>query len=157
MLADPGHCLALGFGSGLAPRAPGTAGTVVAIGVYLLLAPLPLAAYLAVVGVLFTAGCVVAGRTARALGQHDHGAIVVDEIVGYLLTVTFCSTGGIGLAAGFLAFRFFDIFKPWPIKAVDRRVGGGFGIMADDVLAAGYAMIFLELFEYFSLSYKLFE
>ena len=79
-----------------------------------------------------------------------HGAIVLDEIVGYLVTVGAFGYGYLGLAAGFLAFRFFDIVKPWPINLLDRRVGGGLGIMLDDLLAAGYAAFTLKLFDYFS-------
>ena len=96
-------------------------------------------------------------RTAAALGSHDHGAIVIDEIVGMLLTVSFCSSGPIGVLVGFCAFRFFDIVKPWPIRLADARLGGGLGIMFDDLLAAGYALAVLEIFEYFSFGYRMFQ
>jgi len=103
------------------------------------------------------AGVPLCERTAAALGEHDHGAIVLDEVVGYLVTVSFCSSGVPGLLVGFCAFRFFDIVKPWPIRLVDRRVGGGLGIMLDDLLAAVYALLAVEIFEYFSFGYKLFQ
>ncbi len=157
LLRDPGHCLALGLGSGLLRPAPGTWGTLVGVACYWPLAGLPPPAYLALVALLFAAGVPLCGRTARALGEHDHGAIVLDEIVGYLVTVSFCSSGPVGVLVGFLAFRFFDIVKPWPIRQADRAVGGGFGIMLDDLLAAGYALCVLEIFEYLSFGYKIFQ
>jgi len=157
LLRDPGHCLALGFGSGLLRPGPGTWGTLVGVVGYGGLASLPPAAYAAVVLLLFVVGVPLCGRTARALGEHDHGAIVLDEIVGYLVTVSFCSSGVAGALVGFLAFRLFDIVKPWPIRQADRAVGGGFGIMLDDLLAAGYALCVVEIFEYLSFGYRIFQ
>lgn len=138
LLRDPGHALALGFGSGLAPRAPGTFGTLAAIPVYLLCATLPPAFYLLVLAAAFAAGVYLCGRTARALGVHDHPGIVWDEVVGYLATMAFAPSGWAWIALGFVCFRVFDIWKPWPIRALDRHVHGGLGIMLDD-LAAGIA------------------
>ena len=135
LLRDPGHLLALGFGSGLAPRAPGTIGTLAAIPVYLLCAQLPLLAYLLVIAATFVMGVYLCGRTARALGVHDHPGIVWDEVVGYLLTMAFAPPGWQWVAAGFVCFRLFDIWKPWPIRVLDRSVHGGLGIMLDDLLA----------------------
>lgn len=135
LLRDPGHLLALGFGSGLAPRAPGTFGTLAAIPVYLLCAQLPLLAYLLVIAATFVMGVYLCGRTARALGVHDHPGIVWDEVVGYLLTMAFAPPGWQWVVAGFVCFRLFDIWKPWPIRVLDRSVHGGLGIMLDDLLA----------------------
>ncbi|MEQ8659349.1 MAG: phosphatidylglycerophosphatase A [Gammaproteobacteria bacterium] len=157
LLRDPGHCLALGCGSGLLRPAPGTWGTLVGVLCYWPLAGAPVALHAVLVALLFVLGVPLCGRTARALGTHDHGGIVFDEIVGYLATVTFCSTGLSGALLGFVAFRFFDIVKPWPVRLADRRIGGGFGIMLDDLIAAVYAGATLELFEYLSFSYKLFQ
>lgn len=157
MLRDPGHFVALGAGSGLSPWAPGTCGTLLGVALYWPLQSLPLTAYLALVAALFVIGIPLSARTARALGAHDHGAIVIDEIVGLLLTVSFCSSGPIGVLIGFCAFRFFDIVKPWPIGLADSRLGGGFGIMLDDLLAAVYAVMVLETFEYFSFGYRMFR
>jgi phosphatidylglycerophosphatase A len=157
LLLDPGHCLALGAGSGLSPWAPGTCGSALALLVYWPLAnsgPLPL---LALAAILFAVGVVLCGRTARVLGVHDHGAIVLDEVVGMLVTVSFCSSGLVGLAIGFCAFRFFDIVKPWPVRWADRRVHGGLGIMLDDVFAAVYALATVEIFEYISFGYRIFK
>lgn len=157
LLRDPGHCLALGFGSGLARRAPGTWGSVVGIALAAGLLSMPGVLYGGLVLGSFVLGVWLCARTARTLGSHDHGAIVFDEIVGVLLTVSFCSSGWIGLAVGFCAFRIFDIVKPWPIRWVDRHVQGGLGIMLDDVLAAVFAALSLEIFEYLSFGYMIFQ
>lgn len=135
LLRDPGHFLALGFGSGLMPRAPGTAGTVVAVPLYLLCVQLPFWAYGTVLLLAFLLGIYICGRTARALGVHDHPAIVWDEVIGYGLTMAWAPAGWGWVLLGFVAFRVFDILKPWPIQVLDRRLGGGLGIMLDDVLA----------------------
>ena len=140
LLLNPAHFLSLGFGSGLAPVAPGTFGTLAGIPLWLLLQPLPLAEYLAATLVLALLGVWLCGYTARALGVHDHGGIVWDEILGLLITLIAVPLDWRWLLAGFLLFRLFDILKPWPIRWLDRRVGGGFGIMIDDVLAGVFAL-----------------
>jgi phosphatidylglycerophosphatase A len=145
LLRHPLDFLALGFGSGLVPKGPGTAGTVVAVPVYLLLQPLPVAVYVALVAALFIIGIPVCAHTARRMGVHDHPGIVWDEIVGYLVTMTFAPPGWLWVAAGFVLFRLFDIAKPWPIRLLDRNVGGGFGIMVDDLLAGIAAAAVLQL------------
>jgi phosphatidylglycerophosphatase A len=146
-LKNPLHLLAFGFGSGLAPIAPGTFGTLVAIPPYLLLQSLPQTFYLGVVLFGFILGVWVCGRTSADLGVHDHGGIVWDEVVGYLLTMTLAPSGWGWVVVGFLLFRLFDILKPWPIRWFDQRVPGGFGIMLDDVLAGLYAGLVLWLIE----------
>lgn len=140
----PIHFLSFGFGSGLAPVAPGTFGTLVAIPVYLLMQPLSPVVFAAVTVVLFFIGVVLCHTTARALGGQDHPAIVWDEIVGYLITMFMAPSGWEWVVAGFLLFRFFDILKPWPIRWIDRQVHGGFGIMLDDVLAGVFACLCLQ-------------
>ena len=145
LLRHPVDLLALGFGSGLAPVAPGTAGTVVAIPLYFLLQPLALHIYLMLVTGLFLIGIPLCAHTARRLGVHDHPGIVWDEIVGYLVTMTFAPPGWLWIVAGFVLFRLFDVLKPWPIKWLDRKVGGGFGIMVDDLLAGIVAAVVLYL------------
>ena len=145
LLKHPLDFLALGFGSGLVPKGPGTAGTVVAIPVYLLLQPLSVTVYMALVAALFVVGIPVCAHTARRMGVHDHPGIVWDEIVGYLVTMTFAPPGWLWIAAGFVLFRLFDIAKPWPISQLDRKVGGGFGIMVDDLLAGIAAAAVLQL------------
>jgi phosphatidylglycerophosphatase A len=147
-LRNPLHLLAFGFGSGLAPIAPGTFGTLVALPLYLLIEDLPLPAYLTLVlgGVLL--GIWICGRTSRDLAVHDHSGIVWDEMIGYLLTMTFAPAGWQWVVIGFLLFRLFDILKPWPIRWFDRQVPGGFGIMFDDLLAALYAGVVIWLIEW---------
>jgi phosphatidylglycerophosphatase A len=147
-LLNPSCFLALGFGSGLLPVAPGTAGTLAAIPLYLLLQDLSLGAYLALVLVSVFGGILVCGYTAARLGVHDHPAIVWDEIVGYLITMTAAPAGWLWVAAGFVLFRLFDILKPWPIGWFDRRVHGGTGIMLDDVIAGVFAGALLQMTVY---------
>ena len=145
LLRHPLDFMALGFGSGLVPKGPGTAGTVVAVPVYLLLQPLSVTVYLALVAALFIVGIPICAHAARRMGVHDHPGIVWDEIVGYLVTMTFAPQGWLWIAAGFVLFRLFDIAKPWPIRLLDRKVGGGFGIMVDDLLAGIFAAAVLQL------------
>ena len=125
---------ALGAGLGLAPKAPGTFGTLLGLPLLLVMPPNQLA-YVLVVIVLFVFGVWVCGACSQYLGVHDHGAIVWDEVVGYLVTMVALPVTWQWMLAGFIVFRVFDILKPWPISWVDRRVHGGFGIMIDDVLA----------------------
>jgi phosphatidylglycerophosphatase A len=147
-LMHPVHFFALGFGSGCVPRLPGTAGTLVGVMLYLALMHLAWQYYLAVVAVLCLAGVWLCGYTARALGVHDHPAIVWDEISGYLLTMAFAPEGWLWIVLGFVLFRVFDIFKPWPIVLLDKRVKGGLGVMADDLLAAIFSLTVLQLIAY---------
>jgi phosphatidylglycerophosphatase A len=149
-LRDPGHFLSLGFGSGLAPKAPGTFGTVAAIVVYLPMTLLSTPVYCAVTILLFFLGIWLCGRTATQLGTHDHGSIVFDEFVGFLVTMAFVTCSVSSVILGFLLFRLFDILKPWPISFLDKKVHGGFGIMIDDVIAGLFAVVILEFIEYLS-------
>lgn len=136
----PAAWIAFGFGSGLSPVAPGTCGTLVAIPCYLLLALLPWPAYAAAVAALFGLGVWASERMVRALGRQDPQAIVVDEMVGYWITMMPVLAGHwLWLLLGFILFRLFDILKPWPIRGLDREVGGGLGAMIDDALAGIYA------------------
>jgi phosphatidylglycerophosphatase A len=147
-LLNPASLVALGFGSGLVPVAPGTAGTLAAIPLYLLLQDLPLAAYLGVLAVMLLGGVPVCGYTAGRLGVHDHPAIVWDEVVGYLVTMIAAPAGWQWVAAGFVLFRLFDILKPWPIRWFDRHVHGGAGIMLDDIIAGVFAAAVLQAAAY---------
>ncbi len=143
LLKEPVHLLALGFGSGLAPVAPGTFGSLVGLLAAVFVHPLPLPAELAVIAAAFAAGVWICGESARRLGVHDHPGIVWDEITGMLITMAFAPQGWVWLAAGFALFRFFDILKPWPIRKLDHGMSGGLGIMLDDVLAGVYAGLLL--------------
>jgi len=141
---NPVHLLAYGLGSGAAPKAPGTFGTLAAIPLALLLQPLDPWSYLAVTALLFVLGIPICGRTAADLGLHDPGGIVFDEWVGLLVTLWLAPAGWPWLLAGLLLFRLFDIWKPWPIRWLDRRVRGGLGIMLDDLVAGLFGFVFLQ-------------
>ena len=142
------HWIAFGGGAGLAPRAPGTAGTAVAIPIYAVLATQPVGLYLLAVALIAAAGVRVCGRTARELGVHDHPGIVLDEIAGFLVTMTALPFDWPWIVAGFVAFRILDAAKPWPISLADRKVGGGLGIMLDDLLAGALACAALHAARY---------
>lgn len=138
VVKEPVLLLAFGFGSGCSPRAPGTVGSVAALLLYWPLSQLPLAYYGLAVVFTALAGVWICGRAARQLGVHDHPGIVLDEFVGLWLALLAAPPGWLWALAGFGLFRLFDIAKPWPIRWLDRHVGGGAGIMLDDV-AAGLA------------------
>ncbi|MET0106781.1 MAG: phosphatidylglycerophosphatase A [Sedimenticola sp.] len=142
---NPVHLLAFGMGSGAAPKAPGTVGTLAAIPIYLGVRHLDSVSYLLLVALMFVIGIWLCGRTSSDLGVHDHGGIVWDEWVGFLLALWLIPPGWVWLLAGFMLFRLFDILKPWPIGWLDRRVSGGFGIMLDDLIAGLFALGVLQL------------
>jgi phosphatidylglycerophosphatase A len=144
-LKTPAGILAFGFGSGLAPKAPGTFGTLAAIPLYLLLTGLNHWLYLSVVVLAFVLGIYLCEKASHDLGIHDHGGIVWDEFVGLWLTLWLVPVTWEWVLAGFVLFRFFDIVKPFPIKWLDQKVGGGFGIMIDDVIAGLYAWLLLMI------------
>jgi phosphatidylglycerophosphatase A len=139
-LRDPVHFLALGFGAGLSPWAPGTMGTLVALLPAWWCFGLPFAWRVGVVIAVIALGIWVCGESARRLGVHDHGGIVLDEIAGLLLAaLALPERSFVWLALAFVLFRIFDIWKPWPIREMDHRLRGGAGIMLDDLMAAAYA------------------
>lgn len=144
---NPVHFLAFGFGSGAAAKAPGTWGTLVAMPFILLWQQLPLWGYAGVIVAATLLGIWLCERTAKDLGVHDHGGIVWDEFVGVWIALWLAPAGWTWLIAGFLLFRLFDIWKPWPIGWVDTRVGGGLGIMLDDILAGLMTLGVLALAE----------
>ncbi len=148
-LSNPIHFLALGFGSGLAAKAPGTFGTLAAIPLYLLMMGLPLTWYLGLTLLSVIAGIYICDKASKDMGVHDHGAIVWDEVAGLLITLIAAPAGWGWLLVGFVLFRIFDILKPWPIKWLDAKVHGGFGIMIDDVLAGIFALISLQALAYY--------
>lgn len=142
------HLLAFGLGSGAAPKAPGTFGTIAAIPLYLLLQPFDPLHYLLVVVAMSLFGVWLCHRAAEDLGVHDHPGIVWDEWVGFLITMWLAPSGWGWLLAGFVLFRFFDIVKPWPIHLLDRHIPGGWGIMLDDILAGIYAFALIQFAAY---------
>jgi len=149
VLGNINHFFAFGFGSGLAPKAPGTFGTLAAIPIYWLVQDLSWPIYVSWLMVTFSLGVYWCDRSSKQLGVHDHGGIVWDEFVGYWITMFLAPAGWLWIILGFVLFRFFDILKPWPISWLDRKVDGGLGIMVDDVLAGVYAFIVLQICVYF--------
>ncbi len=148
---NPIHLLAFGLGSGAARKAPGTWGTLAAVPLWWLMQPLPLPYYLLMLVVTFVVGIYLCGRTAEDLGVHDHGGIVWDEFVGLWVTLTLVPPDWLWVSLGFILFRVFDIWKPWPISWADKRVSGGFGIMLDDLIAGLFALACLQAIMAFSL------
>ena len=144
-LKNPLHFLALGFGSGLLPKAPGTYGTLAAIPIFILLTNLSFFYYIAATIFITVIGIYICSYTSKALGVHDHSGIVIDEIAGYLITMIAVPAEILWIAIGFVLFRIFDILKPWPISWVDKNIHGGFGIMLDDVLAGLLALMCVHL------------
>ena len=146
MWRQPAHIIALGAGAGLAPAAPGTVGTLLAFPLYWLLATFSTSTMaLALLGAAFLLGVWACGATGRALGVADHGAMVWDEIVAFAVVLVFTPPGWQWQLGAFLLFRFFDVVKPPPIRYFDRRLKNGFGVMFDDLLAAGYTLLVLAV------------
>ena len=146
MLSHPAHIIALGFGSGLTPKAPGTMGTLVGFPVFFLMqyvAPDP-PDLVALLVASFILGVWASAITGRALGVPDHGAIVWDEVAAFGLVLLFTPVSWLWYGVAFAAFRFFDILKPWPIRQCDARIKNGFGVMFDDLLAAIYAIAVIK-------------
>ncbi|HTQ76606.1 MAG TPA: phosphatidylglycerophosphatase A [Burkholderiales bacterium] len=142
----PAHFIALGFGAGLSPFAPGTAGTLVAFPLWWLAeGRLEPPVLLGALAALFGLGVWACGRTGRDLGVADHGAMCWDEIVAFLGVLAIAPPGAAWQGAAFLLFRAFDVVKPPPIRAIEARFKGGFGVMFDDLLAAGYTLLALAI------------
>jgi phosphatidylglycerophosphatase A len=147
VLTSPQHTLAFGLGTGLLPVAPGTWASASTALLFWLASPVPLYVQLIGAALLFIVGVRVCGESSRRLGVHDHQGIVLDEVVGMLLTLTVARLEPLWIGVGFLAFRAADVWKPWPIRDMDHRLSGGLGIMLDDVLAAVYAAAALFLLQ----------
>lgn len=146
LMSHPSGWIATALGAGLVPKAPGTAGSAVALlPWWFLLRGLPPGAYAAVLVAGFVLGVWACGVAGRRIGAQDHGALVWDEVVAMWLTLWAVPGGWPWMVAGFLLFRLFDIWKPWPVRWADRRVHGGVGVMLDDVVAGVYALIVLQL------------
>ena len=140
--SHPAHFIAFGFGAGLAPVAPGTWGTLLALPLYWLIEPqLEARAFLLLLAVLFGAGIWACEVTGRALGASDHGGMVWDETVAFLLVLFFIPATLPWQAGAFLLFRLFDIVKPPPIRTCERTFRNGFGVMLDDLVAAFYTLL----------------
>ncbi len=137
--------LATGLGAGNMKRAPGTWGSLVAFVPWILIKDLSYVPYLLVLAAVFLVGFFVAGSAEKILDCPDSGAIVIDEILGMLITLFAAPAHPLAWALGFLLFRFFDIVKPFPVSWCDKRIHGGIGIMIDDVVAGLYALASLQL------------
>ena len=146
ILSRPAYFIAFGFGSGLSPFAPGTAGTLAAFPIYglLVLAALNPTAYFALIAALFLIGVWASHETGRALGIADYGGIVWDEIVAFLAILYFTPPTWGWFIAAFFIFRLFDVWKPFPIRYFDTHIKNGFGVMFDDALAAVYSIALIK-------------
>jgi phosphatidylglycerophosphatase A len=143
VFAHPAHAIAFGFGAGLAPFAPGTAGTALGWAIGLALGGVHPGILLFIVATFFVLGLWACEISGRHLGIADHGGLVWDEVVAFLLVLAIAPRELAWQAAAFVAFRFFDIAKPPPIRHFERRYGGGFGVMFDDLVAAAYTLLLL--------------
>lgn len=153
LFSNPVHFLALGFGSGLVAKAPGTCGTLVAVPLFLALMLTPEPVRVATIACLFFIGIPICSQTSRALGVSDHGSIVWDEIVAFMLVLEFTPRFWAWWLVAFLLFRLFDIWKPFPIRQFEARLKWGFGVMFDDVLAAVYAIACLKGLQWLAMTY----
>ncbi|MGL4249332.1 MAG: phosphatidylglycerophosphatase A family protein [Aeromonas sp.] len=144
-MRNPLHLLAVGFGSGLSPKAPGTMGTIAAIPLYLLVSGLPTPWFIALLLLGFLLGIHICQSATNAIGMPDHGAIVWDEMIGFGVTMIAAPAGWQWVLTGFALFRLFDVLKLWPISWFDRRIHGGFGIMLDDLIAGLFALFCMQL------------
>lgn len=148
VIRDPVHILAFGFGTGLAPFAPGTFGSIPGVLLFWVTLPFGLYVQFGVAAAIILAGIWICGESARRIGVHDHGGIVWDEIAGMYLTLFFAPVSVLGWVLAFVFFRLMDIVKPWPIRDMDHRLEGGLGIMLDDLAAALYAAVLLGLYRW---------
>jgi len=148
LFSHPAHLIACGFGSGLSPFAPGTFGTLFGWATFQLLVPLSQVQLAVFLGFCFIGGCFAAHKTGADLGVIDHGSIVWDEIVPFWMVLALCPRDWRWQLAAFLLFRFYDIVKPQPARYFDRQVKNGFGVMTDDLVAAVYTALTLQLFRY---------
>ena len=146
VLTDPVKFLACGFGTGLAPFAPGTFGSIPGLVLFWLTMDFGLYVQLGIAAGMTLVGIWICGESARRIGVHDHGGIVWDEIVGMYVTLLVAPVSVVGFVLAFVLFRIMDIVKPWPIRDLDHSIHGGLGIMLDDLVAALYAALLLGLY-----------
>lgn len=153
LLSHPAHFFALGFGSGLAKKAPGTFGTLVGLPLFWLITKLSFNTQLFIIAVLFLLGIYFCDKTGKDLGVSDHGAMVWDEIVAIMLVLAFVPHHWLNYLNAFALFRLFDVWKPFPIRQFDAKLKNGFGVMFDDLLAAVYAILAYHALEYYYVSF----
>lgn len=145
---NPLHFIAFGFGSGALPVAPGTFGTLIAIPFYLAVAPLSMTLYMAFLLLTITMSVLICDRVSKDTQTQDHQGMCLDEIIGFFVTMTGVPAQSTWIIAGFLLFRLFDIWKPWPINWIDKNIHGGFGMILDDILAGIAACALLHIIHY---------
>ena len=155
LLSNPLHFLALGFGTGLSRIAPGTMGTLIAAPLFYCLMFTPEPVHYIVIATLFLVGIPICAVAGRHLGIYDHGGIVWDEIVAFLLVLEFTTLSWQWWITAFLLFRLFDIWKPFPISYFDAKLKGGFGVMFDDLLAALFAIAVMKGLQWWMLTYSI--
>lgn len=144
VLRDPVHWIPFGLGVGLLPGAPGTWGSALAVALFWFAPSLTVIQHAVLLAGGFVLGVYLCGLSARRLGVHDHSGIVFDEILSMWAVLAVLPEEPLWAALGFLAFRLFDVWKPWPIREADHRIPGGLGIMLDDVLAAAFAAVIVS-------------
>ena len=140
--------IATGFGAGYLPKAPGTWGSLLALPLHFFLRQLAPNHYALALGAIFFIAVITAGQAEKILDRKDPGVVVIDEVIGMLITLIAAPNNPLIWLLGFVLFRLFDIFKPYPIRLIDQRINGGMGIVLDDVLAGIYSLIILQLFCY---------
>jgi len=153
LFRSPIHFIALGFGSGLSVKAPGTFGTILGYPLFALLLLAPESTHLITIAVLFLVGIPICGKTGKALGVEDHSGIVWDEIVAMMLVLEFTPQKWEWWLAAFCFFRLYDIWKPYPIRQFDATLKGGLGVMFDDLLAAIYTIGSLKALQWLLMNY----
>jgi phosphatidylglycerophosphatase A len=143
--SNPLYFIAFGFGTGVVPFAPGTVGTLGAALIYILIQPLPLITYLIFVTLFILVSIWVSEKVSKQINVHDHPGMCIDEFAGFFVTMIHAPHGLGWVLYGFILFRLFDIWKPWPINIIDERVHGGFGMILDDIVAGLFACFIIQL------------
>ena len=144
-LSDPWQLIATGFGTGMLPKMPGTFGSLAALPFCCAFVYAPLALQIVIIALVTVIGTFAASRTEKVLGMHDNSAIVIDEVAGMLVSCILYPPIWYLPFIAFVLFRFFDILKPWPVGLADRKVGGGFGVMLDDLIAGVWALAVFQI------------
>ena len=145
VFTDWRYFIAFGLGSGAIPFAPGTFGTLMAIPFYLLLQPLPIYIYLTIVILFCIASAILSDQLSKEIDIHDHPGMCIDEFAGFFVTMIAAPSGFCWVLLGFVLFRLFDIWKPWPISLADEKIHGGFGMIFDDVLAGACSLFIIQI------------
>lgn len=145
---NPFYFIAFGFGAGTIPYAPGTFGTLMAIPFFILLNTFTLPIYVTLVGAIVIFSIILSDQISKKLQIHDHPGMCLDEFCGFFITMTNAPMSWAWILFGFILFRFFDIVKPWPIRFLDENIGGGLGMILDDIVAGLFSMIIIQIMLY---------